>query len=367
MPGATDFIFTDALMSTANRAEDRDSGGLATNQASSTDEMAVVSAASIAHLVREHAGEDVDPATLLREAQAVAFYVFLEVVQEALEQGLQPWDIPFRPTNRHWLRSDLGIKTDADGEAELLRSLHEAGVIRLEETEAGPRVWLAPAICVRSEAATRLNWNVVGNAWVPSDYIFRLVLLDNLDPAGALSRVAKSTLLEHAGMSRSALKRALSREADKEIITRAYANQNELLLAWGPRAIARNRRTDAEGESSAESPWRTSGGSRDTEVPRAAAVDTAQTVTFHQPVRIEVPTGASVATVGIDADGIKRYRVALADVAGELSAADTELPISRDGASGRGGTGVREADRQGAHRGGDDVKRRDEREGRSAF
>jgi hypothetical protein len=304
---------------------------------------AVVSAAAIAKLVRDHAGEDRDAAQLLRQAQSVAFYIFLDVIQDALDQGTQPWDIPFRPTNRHWLRADLGIKTDAEGEQELLRRLHEIGIVRLEETEAGPRLWLSPAICVRSEAAERLNWNVVGNTWVPSDYVFRLVLLDHLDPTGALSRVAKSTLLENAGMSRSALKRALSREADKEIITRAYANQNELLLAWGPRSIARTGRrradqTAMEGETI--SPWRTPGDSSDREVsvPRAAAVDTAQTVTFHQPVRIEVPEGASVATVGIDADGIKRYRVALAENDGTVQH-ETDVSVRRGGALGVDNTG----------------------------
>jgi len=304
---------------------------------------AVVSAAAIAKLVRDHAGENRDAAQLLRQSQSVAFYIFLDVIQDALDQGSQPWDIPFRPTNRHWLRADLGIKTDAEGEQELLRNLHEIGIVRLEETDAGPRLWLSPAICVRSEAAERLNWNVVGNTWVPSDYVFRLVLLDHLDPTGALSRVAKSTLLENAGMSRSALKRALSREADKEIITRAYANQNELLLAWGPRAITRGVRRHAEQpatEGEVASPWHTPGDTSDREVsvPRAAAVDTAQTVTFHQPVRIEVPDGASVATVGIDADGIKRYRVALAD-SGDTVAHDTGVTVRRSGAMGLGETG----------------------------
>lgn len=290
---------SDLTESQVNAAEGRDASG----------ETAVVSAAAIARLVREHAGEDRDAAQLLRQAQAVAFYIFLDVIQDALDQNAQPWDIPFRPTNRHWLRADLGVKTDAEGELALLRRLNEIGILRLEETDAGPRMWLSPSICVRSEAAERLNWNVVGNTWVPSDYIFRLVLLDHLDPTGALSRVAKSTLLENAGMSRSALKRALSREADKEIITRAYANQNELLLAWGPRSLARvGRRRSDQDAATAETAL-----DREVRVPRAATVDTAQTVTFHQPVRIEVPDGASVATVGIDADGIKRYRVALGD------------------------------------------------------
>lgn len=341
-------------------AESRDASG----------ETAVVSAAAIARMVREHAGEDQEAARLLRQAQAVAFYIFLDVIQDALEQGIQPWDVPFRPTNRHWLRADLGIKTDAEGEQELLRRLHEIGVVRLEETDTGPRLWLSPAICVRSEAAERLNWNVVGNTWVPSDYIFRLVLLDHLDPTGALSRVAKSTLLENAGMSRSALKRALSREADKEIITRAYANQNELLLAWGPRSLARTgrRRHDREAaEDAPASPWRRSGVAPDAEVnvPRAAAVDTAQTVTFHQPVRIEVPEGASVATVGIDADGIKRYRVALGD-AREPMHDDEAMTVSPGG---RGSD--REVADRGAPRGAADRsapgERGTERQGGSSF
>ncbi len=272
--------------------------------ASSGGDRAVVSAAAVARLVRENAGESTEAARLLRQAQAVAFYVYLDVIQDALEQDAQPFDVPFRSTNRHWLRADLGIKTDADGERELLRRLHEIGVIRLDETETGPLIYLSPSICVTSPAAERLNWNAVGNTWVPSDYIFRLVLLDHLDPSGALTRVAKSTLLENAGMSRSALKRALSREADKEIIARAYANQNELLLAWGPRAITKTgrRRADFMADSDAE-----------VSLPRATAGDTAQTVTFTVPVRIEVPAGAYVSTVGVDSDGIKRYRVALAD------------------------------------------------------
>jgi len=318
---------SDLAERTAGVADSKDASG----------ETAVVSAAAVARLVREHAGEDRDAAQLLRQAQAVAFYIFLDVIQDALDQGVQPWDVPFRPTNRHWLRADLGVKTDAEGEQALLRRLHEIGIVRLEETDAGPRLWLSPAICIRSEAAERLNWNVVGNTWVPSDYIFRLVLLDHLDPTGALSRVAKSTLLENAGMSRSALKRALSREADKEIITRAYANQNELLLAWGPRSMARSgrRRSDAEAaDAGPASPWRRAPGQesdREVSVPRAAVVDTAQTVTFHQPVRIEVPEGASVATVGIDADGIKRYRVALSD-SHEQFAPDDGVTVSRGGA-----------------------------------
>ncbi len=269
---------------------------------------AVVSAAAIARLVREHAGESAEAARVLRQAQAVAFYVYLDVVQDALEQDAQPFDVPFRPTNRHWLRADLGIKTDADGELALLRRLNQIGIIRMDETETGPVLWLSPAICVTSLAAERLNWNAVGNTWVPSDYIFRLVLLDHLDPTGALTRVAKSTLLENAGMSRSALKRALSREADKEIIARAYANQNELLLAWGPRAITKTgrRRADVMSESAAATDAEVS-------LPRATAGDTAQTVTFTVPVRIEVPAGALVSTVGVDADGIKRYRVAMGE------------------------------------------------------
>jgi hypothetical protein len=193
------------------------------------------SARAVCQLLTAAMGQETCPPRLLRAAQAVVFEVFHRATMtsprspaSSISLGYASDHLPRIITYEAWGHVNLEAATV------FVRLIARAGILTI--TDEGPgavRVTL-PHEVLSHKRPPRLDWRKVSLCG-PSTLI--ATLLELLDARGAFTSVKKRELQATSGLSRSALKRSLSRLEDAGVLMRD-SNPNDLNLAWGPTVLS---------------------------------------------------------------------------------------------------------------------------------